>query len=180
MRHERFKRSNLWKYGKTYFNLTFATVTIFVWRTISDTVFSFITYFSSCVNNQPVPIYQSSPLYLFLFEDKMFSLFLFLSLSLSLSRDTFRVKKAMKFFIFSIKISDIERSPTTIHDQPQFGLHHPQPSTVTHGKPKFCHHYPRLCTTSHNFTSTIYNHPRSAIVPLPPPTVLNFTEKLTL
>ena len=109
-----------------------------------------------------------------------FSFSLSLSLSLSLSRNTFRVKKAMKFFIFSTKISDIERSPTTIHDQPQFGLHHPQPSTVTHGKPKFCHHYPRLCTTSHNFTSTIYNHPRSAIVPLPPPTVLNFTEKLTL
>ena len=99
---------------KTYFNLTCATVIIFVWRTISDNVLRFITYFSSGVNNQPVPIYQSRPLYLFLFEDKMFSL----SLSLSLSRDTFRVKKAVKLFTFSIKISDIERSPTTIHDQP--------------------------------------------------------------
>ena len=76
MRHERFKRCNLWKYRKTYFNLTCVTVILFVSRTISDTLLGFITCFSLGVNNQLVPIYQSSSLYLFL----LLSLFLSLSL----------------------------------------------------------------------------------------------------
>ena len=119
---------------------------IFVWRTISDTVFSFLTYFSSGVNNRPVPIYQSSPLYLFFFEDKMFFL----------SCDTFRVKNAVKRYW---KITHDQPGPTIIWPAPPATIHshwrtNQNFATTNHACPRPAIISPAPPTTSHSFPVT--------------------------
>ena len=94
-------------------------------------------------NNRLVPMYQSTSLYPFSFEHKR-----------SPSPGTYRVRKTVMTFTFTIKISNKEWPP--------------RPSTTSQNLAATTHNQPQPIAWSLNFSTTTHDRPRPAITSPPP------------